>query len=85
MEQQTNSLKLTASNEVAELLEELRSLYHQIFEVSCEQMNKLVEITVHRDQEATQQIQNAIAQLGEQIKAKSQKLREEMRRDLLEI
>ncbi len=85
LEQQTNSLKLTASDEVAKLLEELRSLYSEIFELSTEFLSKFVEITINNDQSASAKIQESIAMVGEKIKAKSNELREEMRRDLLEI
>jgi hypothetical protein len=67
------------------LLDELKRLNGLIFEVSCEQLKKLVEITIRKDQSAAQQIQLTIAKLGEEIRTKSQELREEMRRDLLEI
>ncbi len=85
LEQQTNSLKLTASNEVAELLEELRELYEEIFQMSSEQLGRLVEITINNDQEAVAKMQKAMGETGERIKAKSSELREEMRGDLLEI
>lgn len=85
LEQQTNSLKLTASDEVAQLLEELRSLYSEIFELSSELLSKFVEITINNDQTASVKIQESMAKVGEKIKAKSNELREEMRRDLLEI
>lgn len=85
VEQQTNSLKLTASNEVSELLEELRKLYEEIFKASSEQLGRLVEITINNDQDAVAQMQQALSEIGERIKAKSSELREEMRRDLLEI
>jgi len=85
LEQQTNSLKLTASDEVAKLLEELRSLYSEIFELSTEFLSKFVEITINNDQSASAKIQESMAMVGDKIKAKSSELREEMRRDLLEI
>ena len=85
LEHQTNSLKLTASNEVAELLEELRELYEEIFQASSEQLGRLVEITMNNDQGAVEQMQKAMGEIGERIKEKSSELREEMRRDLLEI
>lgn len=85
LEQQTNSLKLSASDEVAHLLEELRQLYSEIFEQSSLLMTKLVEITVNNDQSAASEIQNSIALIGENIKTKTQELREEMRKDLQAI
>ena len=85
LEHQTNSLKLSASDEVSQLLEELRQLYSEIFEHSSFLMTKLVEITVNKDQSAASEIQNSIALIGENIKAKTQELREEMRKDLQAI
>jgi hypothetical protein len=85
LEQQTNSLKLTASNEVAQFLEELRILYSEIFDLSSELMGKLVEVTINNDQTASNKIQASMALVGENIKTKTKELREEMRRDLLEI
>ncbi len=82
LEQQTNSLKLTASDEVAQLLEELRALYSEIFDLSTQLMSKLVEITINKDQSESSKIQQSMASVGEKIKAKSNELREEMRRDL---
>ena len=85
LEQQTNSLKLSASDGVAQLLEELRQLYSEIFELSTQLMSKLVEITVNKDQSAASEIQNAIALIGDKIKVKTKELREEMRKDLQAI
>jgi small-conductance mechanosensitive channel len=85
LEQQTNSLKLSASDEVAQLLEELRELYSEIFEQSSLLLSKLVEITVNKDQSAASEIQESIAILGENIKTKTKDLREEMRKDLQAI
>ncbi len=85
LELQTNSLKLTASDEVAVLLDELKQLYNQIFRLSGEHMNRLVEITVNKDQNAFDQMRSELAELGGRIKTKSQNLREEMRKDLQKI
>lgn len=85
LERQTNALKLTASSEVADLLEELRVSYSNIFNASSQQLNKFVDITINNDQDAAKRIQNDIDQYGSEIKEKTMALRESMRRDLLEI
>jgi len=85
LEHQTNSLKLTASDKVATLLEELSTLNNKMFEASSEQMNKLVEITINKDDQAANEIQEKLSLIGKNIVNKSNQLRDEMRRDLLEI
>ena len=80
LESETNGLKLTASDEVSVLLDDLRNLYAQSFEVSNEQMGRIVEIIINNDQEAANQVQQSLLKLGEEIKTKFQELHEEMRK-----
>jgi len=85
LENETNSLKLTASDEVARLLDELKALQHDTFELSSEFMKKMVEITINNNQELANTFTEEITILGNKAKDKSCQLREEMRKDLGEI
>ena len=85
LENQTNTLKLTASDEVAQILEELKQLYKQAFDISSEQISKFVEIITQENHELGNQLQAKANELGEKVKTKSEELRQCMRLDLREI
>jgi hypothetical protein len=85
LEQQTNSLKLSASNEIAKVLEELRELNSEIYEASCRQMKLLSHVILTKDDTESKAVQAEITFIGQQIKDKTEQLREEMRQDLLTI
>ena len=57
IESETNSLRLTASDEVAALLDEIKTLYDQLFAISGKMMSDLVQITINNDQELAAQSQ----------------------------
>lgn len=84
-ESETNSLRLTASDEVATLLDEIESLYSALFEASGKMMSDLVKITINNDQDLAKQNQEELNRLGELAKSKSAELREQMRNDLKQI
>lgn len=85
IESETNSLRLTASDEVALLLDEMKEIYSSIFSASGKMMSDLVQITIQNDQELANTNQLELARLGELAKIKSKQLREQMRVDLKQI
>lgn len=85
IESETNSLRLTASDEVASLLDEIKEIYSDIFNASGKTMTDLVQITINNDQELANRNQSELYRLGELAKSKSAKLREQMRVDLKQI
>ena len=85
IESETNSLRLTASDEVNKLLDEIKSLYSLLFETSGKMMSDLVQITINNDQELAKRNQEELNRLSELAKSKSAELREQMRNDLKQI
>ena len=85
IESETNSLRLTASDEVAILLDEIKELYSQLFTLSGKMMSDLVQITINNDQALAAKNQEDIMLVSEQVKKKSAQLREQMRNDLKQI
>jgi len=85
IESETNSLRLTASDEVATLLDEIKVLYEQLFAQSGTMMSELVNITIHNDQHLANELQAQMLETGKQVKAKAANLREAMRNDLKRI
>lgn len=85
IESETNSLRLTASDEVALLLDEIKDIYSAMFTASGKMMSDLVQITINNDQELANQNQAELYRLGELAKSKSKQLREQMRIDLKQI
>lgn len=85
IESETNSLRLTASDEVARLLDEIKELYERLFAQSGRMMSELVNITIHKDQQLANQLQSQLMETGQQVKSKAAELREAMRNDLKQI
>lgn len=85
IESETNSLRLTASDEVAALLDEIKDLYGQLFTISGKLMSDLVQITINNDQELAAQNQAELMRAGNLAKQKAAELREQMRKDLKQI
>ena len=85
IESETNSLRLTASDKVATLLDEIKELYDQLFTISGKMMSDLVKITICNDQELAAQNQAELARVGDLPKQKAVELREQMRQDLKDI
>ena len=85
IESETNSLRLTASDEVASLLDEITSIYSALFELSGKMMSDLVKIIANNDQDLANRNQTQLQELGELAEAKSAELREQMRNDLKRI
>lgn len=82
IESETNSLRLTASDEVAGLLDEIQDLYQQLFAASGRMLGELVNITINNDQQRATELQSQIFNLGSKTKERAAALREAMRRDL---
>jgi predicted outer membrane lipoprotein len=85
IESETNSLRLTASDEVAALLDEIKELYERLFVLSGKMMSDLVDITINNNQQLANENQAQIVKVGEQVRAKAATLREAMRNDLKQI
>ena len=85
IESETNSLRLTASDNVAALLDEIKVLYEQLFAISGKMMSDLVQITINNDQELAAQNQADLVKVGNLAKEKAAELREQMRNDLKQI
>jgi len=82
IESETNSLRLTASDEVAGLLDQIQDLYRQLFAASGQMLGELVNITINNDQLRAAELQSQIFELGNRAKERAAALREAMRRDL---
>lgn len=82
---QTNTLRLTASDQVAFYLDELQELYDQLFQTSTKMVSDLVKVAIHGDHTLAEENQNKLNELGEITKDISLKLREQMRCDLKAI
>lgn len=85
IESETNSLRLTASDEVAALLDEIKDIYSALFDASGKMMADLVKITINNDQELANSNMVKLQELGDIAKAKAAALRERMRNDLKQI
>ncbi|MGI2124818.1 hypothetical protein ACRN93_16585 [Shewanella baltica] len=85
IESETNCLRLTASDEVAALLDEIKELYDQLFSISGKMMSDLVKITIENDQGLAAENQAELMRVGELAKSKAKELREQMRNDLKQI
>jgi len=85
MESETNSLRLTASDNVALLLDDIQMLYEQLFTISCKVMSDLVEIIINDNQELAARNQVELMKIGELAKSKAKELRQQMRNDLKTI
>lgn len=85
MESETNSLRLTASDEVAILLDEIKELYNQLFTLSGKMMSDLVQITINNDQTLAIKNQENMMVVADKVKRKAIQLREQMRNDLKKI
>ena len=79
---QTNTLRLTASDEVTLYLDQLQELYDELFKISSKMVSDLVQVTIHGDQALATENQNKLNELSEVTKLKSLELREQMRSDL---
>ena len=82
---ETNSLRLTASDEVAFLLDEVATIYSALFEAANKAISDTVKITLNNDQELASKNQQELYRLGELAKSKAAALREQMRNDLKQI
>ena len=78
-------MRLTASDEVAVLLDEIKELYDQLFTISGKMMSDLAKITIENDQELAAANQAELMRVGELAKSKAEELREQMRNDLKQI
>ena len=79
---QTNTLRLTASDKVAALLDELQDLYEQLFQLSSKLISDMVSTIIEGDQVLAIENQRKLNELGDITKAKSLELRNQMRLDL---
>ncbi|ALM89397.1 MULTISPECIES: hypothetical protein [Alteromonas] len=82
---QTNTLRLTASDEVANLLDELQDLYESLFEISSKMVKDLVQVILQGNTALADENQKRLNAVGEATKKKANLLREQMRQDLTTI
>ena len=85
LDKQTAELRLSAADDVVEILEQIQKLYQKLLVVSSEQMNKLVAITLSKDYEAVKFIAEELQLVGGELQAKSYLLMQAIRRDLLNV
>jgi len=85
IESETNSLRLTASDEVAKLLDEIKQLYNEMFDLSGRVMSDLIEIAMNNNQELAKKNQEEMMSIGETLNKKVLELRKQMRNDLKHI
>lgn len=85
IESETNTLRLTASDEVAALLDEIKVLYDRLFALSGKMMSELVNITINNNQQLANELQSQLMAVGDKVKIKAAALREAMRNDLKRI
>lgn len=85
LETETNSLRLTASDEVANLLDEMKILYRQLFSLSSQMLKELVNITIFADQQRAAELKLQLDELGIRTIERAEAIRETMRRDLQHI
>ncbi|WP_213994953.1 hypothetical protein [Arsukibacterium sp.] len=83
LDKQTAQLKLSAADDVVEILDDIQTLYNKLLVVSSEQMNKLVAITLSKDYEAVKFIGEELQQVGRELQTQSNLLMQAIRRDLL--
>ena len=81
LDQQTNTLQLTASAEVAEYLERLRVLYSEMFEISSKLMSALSE-SMLGNSEPKEMLLARQAEIAENIKKAKKELLLAMRKNL---
>lgn len=85
LESETNNIRLTASDEVAKILDEIKKIYSDLFEMSSKMISDLMEIVVNNNQDLANENQKNLDIVGRLAKEKSAELREQMRKDLKEI
>ncbi|HAW91825.1 MULTISPECIES: hypothetical protein [unclassified Arsukibacterium] len=83
LDKQTAELKLSAADDVVEILLDIQQLYQNLLVVSGEQMNQLVAITLSKDYEAVKFMAEKLQQVGSQLQQSSEQLMQAIRRDLL--
>lgn len=82
---QSNTLKLTASDEVNALLEELQALCDDVLTISTDTVKFLVGITINDDYDKARQIQQKLHSTGESIQQKARQLHDVMRQELRQL
>lgn len=83
LDNQTEVLKLSAADDVVEILAKIQPLYQKLLVVSGDKMNKLVAITLSKDYEAIKFIGDELQEVGNQLQSMTPQLMQAIRRDLL--
>ncbi|MFA6978928.1 MAG: hypothetical protein WC209_06340 [Ignavibacteriaceae bacterium] len=82
---ETNSLKLTSSDKLVKILDELQKCYEDSFNLSNEFISKFQEILLTKNQDMQNDYQNRMKELAMKLKNKSDELMARMRYELTEI
>ena len=82
LDAETNSLKLTASDEVATLLDELSGLYEESFNHTAEYLRELSVLMLQPNDQRSSELQTQSRRLAERLTDKRDELFRRMRRDL---
>lgn len=85
LQAESNSLKLTATDEMISTFSELESLTKKSMDTANEFMGKFIEIVLTQNNELSKEYQEKLRVLGEQTQATSTKLMNQMRSELTEI
>jgi len=82
---ETNSLKLIASDALAEIFGSVQRGYETAFQLANEFMSRFVELTQSNDQSTMQKYQSEMEAAAKDIEIQLQSLMQQMRRELNEI
>ncbi|MEZ9860526.1 hypothetical protein AB4381_18855 [Vibrio splendidus] len=85
LQNESNKLKLTATDEMIETFTKLEALTKLSMDKANEFMGKFTEIVFSQNNELSQQYQGELKALGDQTKNTAQKLMQQMRAELNEI
>lgn len=82
LEQETNSLRLTASDEILVILDELKSLFDSSINLGTHYLSKFIEILTKNDQNEIKECQDKLHAIARKSKEKSEQLLIQMRKEL---
>lgn len=82
---ETHSLKLIATEQLAEIFDQLEAKYAEGFKLSQNFMNEIVELIVRGDDNRMQEYQKVLQEQGAATKATAEALMRQMRTELQEI
>lgn len=83
--QETNSLKLIASNETVKILDEIKEIFNSSVNIGTDTLRKFVELSINNDMERIKEEIGDLSQNAKEFKEKSDKLLNQMRNELAEF